>query len=104
MEVIVEVIIEMGSILIMGTICFALYLNGKLFLIKIGLIDNEQVDESKKEDKPDLSKWLRLHNHPIYEILKGCFYTYQNNIFYSQTSFVVGVKPPLHKLYILYFS
>ena len=38
MEVIVEVIIEMGSILIMGTICFALYLNGKLFLIKIGLI------------------------------------------------------------------
>ena len=56
MEVIVEVIIEMGSILIMGTICFALYLNVKLFLIKIGLIDNEQVDESKKEDKPDLSK------------------------------------------------
>ena len=38
MEVIVGVIIEMGSILIMGTICFALYLNGKLFLIKIGLI------------------------------------------------------------------
>ena len=56
MEVIVEVIIEMGSILIMGTICFALYLNGKLFLIKIGLIDNEQVDESKKEDESDLSK------------------------------------------------
>ena len=56
MEVIVDVIFEMGSILLMGIVFFVLYVYGKLFLIKIGLIDNEQVDESKKEDKPDLSK------------------------------------------------
>jgi len=46
--VIVDVIIEMGSILIMGIVCFVLYVNGKLFLIKIGLIDYEQINESKK--------------------------------------------------------
>ena len=38
----------MGSILIMGIVCFVLYVNGKLFLIKIGLIDYEQINESKK--------------------------------------------------------
>ena len=38
MEVIVDVIIEMGSILLMEIVCFAQYVNGKLFLIKIGLI------------------------------------------------------------------
>ena len=55
MEVIVDVIFEMGSILIMGIICFALYVYGKLFLIKIGLIDDEQVDESNKDGEQDVS-------------------------------------------------
>ena len=49
MEVIVDVIFEMGSILLMGIVFFVLYVYGKLFLNKIGLIDAEQVDESKKE-------------------------------------------------------
>ena len=35
----------------MGIFCFALYVFCKLFLIKIGLIDPEIVDESKNEDK-----------------------------------------------------
>jgi len=52
-EVIADVIFEMGSILLMGIVFFVLYVYGKLFLIKIGLIDAEQVDESQKGDKPD---------------------------------------------------
>ena len=55
MEVIVDVIVEMGTILIMGFVCFVLYVNGKLFLIKIGLIDDEQVDESNKDGEEDIS-------------------------------------------------
>ena len=58
MEVIVDVIFEMGSILLMGIVFFVLYVYGKLFLIKIGLIDAEQVDESQKGDKPDWSMWI----------------------------------------------
>ena len=53
MEMIEDVIFEMGSILIMGIVFFILYVFGKLFLIKIGLIDAEEVDESKKEDESD---------------------------------------------------
>ena len=55
MEVIVDVIFEMGSILLMGIVFFFLYVYGKLFLIKIGLIDAEEVDESQKGDEPDRS-------------------------------------------------
>ena len=55
MEVIVDVIFEMGSILLMGIVFFVLYVYGKLILIKIGLIDAEQVDKSQKGDKPDRS-------------------------------------------------
>ncbi|MBC8257544.1 MAG: hypothetical protein H8E38_00860 [SAR324 cluster bacterium] len=51
MEVIVDVIFEMGSILIMGVVFLVLYVYGKLILIKIGLIDVEEVDESKNEDE-----------------------------------------------------
>jgi len=46
MEVIVDVLIEVGSILLMGCVFFTLYVYGKRFLIKIGLIDKEQDDES----------------------------------------------------------
>ena len=58
MEVIVDVIFEMGSILLMGIVFFVLYVYGKLILIKIGLIDAEQVDESQKGDEPDWSMWI----------------------------------------------
>ena len=53
MEVILNVIFEIGSILLMGIVFFVLYVYGKLILIKIGLIDAEQVDESQKGDEPD---------------------------------------------------
>jgi len=55
MGVIVDVIFEMGSIIIMGIVCFVLYIYGKLFLIKIGMIDAEQVDESNKDDEQEVS-------------------------------------------------
>ena len=43
MELIEDVIIEMGSIFLMGIVFFVLYVYGKLFLIKIGLIDTEEI-------------------------------------------------------------
>ena len=52
MDLIVDVLLEVGSIALMGFICFIVYVYGKIFLIKIGLIDNEQDDESIK-DKND---------------------------------------------------
>ena len=55
MDVIEDVIFEMGSILLMGIVFFVLYVYGKLILIKIGLIDVEEVDESQNGDKPDRS-------------------------------------------------
>ena len=58
MEVITDVIFEMGSIILMGIVFFVLYVYGKLFLIKIGLIDAEKVDESQKGDEPDRSMWI----------------------------------------------
>jgi len=48
MEVIADVIFEMGSILLMGIVFFVLYVDANLFLINIGLIDAEEVDESQK--------------------------------------------------------
>jgi len=51
MELIVDVIFEMGSILIMGVVFLVLYVYGKLILIKLGLINVEEVDESKNEDE-----------------------------------------------------
>ena len=58
MEVIADVILEMGSILLMGIVFFGLYVYGKFFLIKIGLIDAEEIDESKKADESDVSMWI----------------------------------------------
>ena len=48
MEVLVEVIIEVASILLMGIVCFIIYVYAKLFLIKIGIIEDNEVDESKE--------------------------------------------------------
>ena len=44
MELIVDVLLEVGSIALMGGICFIVYVYGKIFLIKIGLINPEQED------------------------------------------------------------
>ena len=44
MELIVDVLIEVGSIVLVGCICFTVYVYGKIFLIKIGLINSEQED------------------------------------------------------------
>ena len=57
MEVIADVIFEIGSIILMGIVFFVLYVYGKLFLIKIGLIEAEEVDESQKGDDPDRRMW-----------------------------------------------
>ena len=53
MEVLVDVIFEVASILFMGVVCFIIYIYGKLFLIKIGLIEANQFDESKNGNKKD---------------------------------------------------
>ena len=58
MEVIADVFFEMGSIILMGIVFFVLYVYGKLILIKIGLIDAKEVDESQKGDEPDSSMWI----------------------------------------------
>ncbi len=44
MDLIVDVLIEVGSIVLMGCICFIVYVYGKIFLIRIGLINPEQED------------------------------------------------------------
>ena len=49
MDLIVDVLLEVGSIALMGGICFTVYVYGKIFLIKIGLIYKEQDDESIKD-------------------------------------------------------
>ena len=46
MDLIVDVLLEVGSIALMGGICFTIYVFGKIFLIKIGLINPEQEDGS----------------------------------------------------------
>ena len=44
MDLIVDVLLEVGSIVLMGCICFIVYVYGKIFLIRIGLINPEQED------------------------------------------------------------
>ena len=46
MDLIVDVLLEVGSIALMGCICFIVYVYGKIFLIRIGLINPEQEDET----------------------------------------------------------
>ena len=53
MEVIADVIFEMGSIILMGIVFFVLYVYGKWFRIKIGLIEAEEVEESQNGEDPD---------------------------------------------------
>ena len=42
MDLILDVLLEVGSIVLMGCICFIIYVYGKIFLIRIGLINPEQ--------------------------------------------------------------
>ena len=44
MDLILDVLLEVGSIVLMGCICFIVYVYGKIFLIRIGLINPEQED------------------------------------------------------------
>ena len=46
MDLIVDVLLEVGSIALMGGICFTIYVYGKIFLIRIGLINPEQENET----------------------------------------------------------
>ena len=55
MELIVDVLIEVGSFVLMGCICLTVYVYGKVYLIKIGLIDKEQDDESIKDEMSERS-------------------------------------------------
>ena len=51
MKVLFDVFIEMASILFMGIVCLIIYIFGKIFLIKIGFIEEIQTDESDEENK-----------------------------------------------------
>ena len=53
MEVIINVFFEVASILLMGIVCFIIYIYAKLFLIKIGLIEGNQVDDSENGKEKD---------------------------------------------------
>ena len=53
MGVLVDVIIEIASILLMGIVCFIIYIYAKIFLIKIGFIEDNQVDEPEKKSEKD---------------------------------------------------
>ena len=53
MGVLVDVIIEIASILLMGIVCFIIYIYAKIFLIKIGFIEDNQTDEPEKESEKD---------------------------------------------------
>ena len=57
MDLIVDVLLEVGSIVLMGFICFTIYVNGKIFLINIGLIDkNKMMNPFKFEYRKGVNK------------------------------------------------
>ena len=57
MDLIVDVLLEVGSIVLMGFICFTIYVNGKIFLINIGLIDkNKMMNQLKFEYRKGVNK------------------------------------------------
>ena len=76
MELIVDVLIEVGSIVLMGGICFTVYVYGKIFLIKIGLIDKEQDDESIKDGTDWKLIGKGLLNEETYINLGNNYYPY----------------------------
>ena len=57
MDLIVDVLLEVGSIVLMGFICFTIYVNGKIFLINIGLIDkNKMMNQLKFKYRKGVNK------------------------------------------------
>ena len=57
MDLIVDVLLEVNSIVLMGFICFTIYVNGKIFLINIGLIDkNKMMNQLKFEYRKGVNK------------------------------------------------
>ena len=57
MDLIVDVLLEVSSIVLMGFICFTIYVNGKIFLINIGLIDkNKTMNPLKFEYRKGVNK------------------------------------------------
>ena len=51
MELIVDVLIEVGSIVLMGCICFTVYVYGKMFLIKIEMMNQLKIKCRKGVNK-----------------------------------------------------
>tara|TARA_B100001142_G_scaffold109853_1_gene111854 strand:- start:479 stop:667 length:189 start_codon:yes stop_codon:yes gene_type:complete len=57
MDLIVDVLLEVFSIVLMGFICFTIYVNGKIFLINIGLIDkNKMINQLKFKYRKGVNK------------------------------------------------
>ena len=57
MDLIVDFLLEVSSIVLMGFICFTIYVNGKIFLINIGLIDkNKMMNQLKFEYRKGVNK------------------------------------------------
>ena len=57
MDLIVDVLLEVSSIVLMGFICFTIYVNGKIFLINIGLIDkNKMMNQLKFQYRKGVNK------------------------------------------------
>ena len=57
MDLIVDVLLEVSSIVLMGFFCFTIYVNGKIFLINIGLIDkNKMMNQLKFEYRKGVNK------------------------------------------------
>ena len=57
MDLIVDFLLEVSSIVLMGFICFTIYVNGKIFLINIGLIDkNNMMNQLKFEYRKGVNK------------------------------------------------
>ena len=53
MEVLKDVIIEMIYIIIIGIVCLIIYIYGKIFLIKIGIIEENKANNSERIKKED---------------------------------------------------
>ena len=57
MDLIVGVLLEVSSIVLMGFICFTIYVNVKIFLINISLIDkNKMMNQFKFEYRKGVNK------------------------------------------------
>tara|TARA_B100001250_G_C19128727_1_gene498579 strand:+ start:167 stop:349 length:183 start_codon:yes stop_codon:yes gene_type:complete len=60
MGIIISVIFDVVSVVLMGIVFFALYVNGKLILIKFGLIEGNKPCDEDNEDNQNLSMKNKL--------------------------------------------